>query len=677
MKKFYLMLIAGLLSLQASAQNDCGTAVPLTIGTYFVYGIDGTPPPIICAGNNDPVTHGEWYVYTATQNCMVTITTDLQENLGGDTEFGVLTGNCGNLTCLLGADDGGVLGNGYLAWATFEVTAGTSYYIVFDDKWNSGGFIFQVTEQAIIPPGTPPVTFTDVSIPSNEGDMRYCVVDANGDYLDDIVMVNTNKIHFLYQQPNGAPFEEAQIQTTITNSPSWSIAAGDIDRNGYNDFVFGGGSGPSFLIANEDGTAYAEIIDEHYIFCQRTNFIDINNDGHLDVFVCHDVDTNVYFLGNGSNNTLEYHKGGLGNHPQGGNYGSVWVDYDNDGDQDLFIAKCRGGETTANINEMHRNDGNGIFTDVSVASNLADPIQTWASAWNDFDNDGDMDVLVGASSDANGMHKLMRNNGDGTFTDVTAGSGWDENSSMNIEYLTYDFDNDGLADVLCGGNQIMRNNGDLTFTPFYVPFVPGPCGDLNNDGFIDVQNGSQIFYNNGNANHWLKLTLEGTESNINGIGARVEIYGSWGKQIRDVRSGEGFRYMHSLNVHFGIGSATTIDSVFIKWPSGIIDYIYTPEIDQVLHVVEGSHPFPTHINSITGTSIHVYPNPATEKLFLEYDASLQLRIARIYDLNGKILKHQKLQGNVIDIQELPIGNYILKLEDAKQKTYPYHFVKIQ
>src|SRR5690606_25994650 len=120
------------------------------------------------------------------------------------------------------------------------------------------------------------------------------------------------------------------------------------------------------------------------------------------------------------------------------NYGSVWIDYDNDGDQDLFIAKCRGGSSSARINELHRNNGDGTFTDVSIESNLSDPVQTWSSAWNDFDNDGDMDVVVGASSTADGSHKFMRNNGDGTFTDITAGSGWDANTHLNIEHITFD-----------------------------------------------------------------------------------------------------------------------------------------------------------------------------------------------------------------------------------------------
>ena len=70
---------------------------------------------------------------------------------------------------------------------------------------------------------------------------------------------------------------------------------------------------------------------------------------------------------------------------------------------------------------MHRNNGDGTFTEVAEGLGLADNVQTWSSAWGDFDNDGDMDVLVGASSTANGSHKLIRNDGNDVFVDVTAG----------------------------------------------------------------------------------------------------------------------------------------------------------------------------------------------------------------------------------------------------------------
>ncbi len=117
-------------------------------------------------------------------------------------------------------------------------------------------------------------------------------------------------------------------------------------------------------------------------------------------------------------------------------------------------------------------------------------------------------------------------------------------------------------------------------------------GDLNNDGFLDVQVGNNIYFSSGNSNNWIKLNLEGVQSNRNGIGARVEIYGSWGKQIRDVQAGIGFRHMGTLNVQFGIGAAATIDSVIVKWPSGQIDLICSPTINTNLLLVEGNGTLP-------------------------------------------------------------------------------------
>src|SRR5690606_3291366 len=114
---------------------------------------------------------------------------------------------------------------------------------------------------------------------------------------------------------------------------------------------------------------------------------------------------------------------------------------------DWFISKCRGGNTGANINELHRNNGDGTFTNVAPDIDMDDPIQTWSSAIGDFDNDGFMDILIGASSFANGGHLLKRNNGNGTFTDVTAGSGFDTFSGASYEYTAHDFDNDGFIDV--------------------------------------------------------------------------------------------------------------------------------------------------------------------------------------------------------------------------------------
>jgi hypothetical protein len=409
------------------------------------------------------------------------------------------------------------------------------------------------------------------------------------------------------------------------------------------------------------------------VFCQRTNFVDINNDGHLDAFSCHDVNPNVYYLNDGSGN-YTFYQGGLGDHPEGGNYGSLWTDYDNDGDQDLFIAKCRGGSSTAKIDELHRNDGGGNFTDVSVASGMADPQQSWSAAWNDYDNDGWMDAMVGASSPDDGMHKLKKNNGDGTFSDVTAGSGWDTNPSLNIEHNSFDFDNDGFADVIGGGNKIMFNNGDMTFSPADYNFTNGAVGDLDNNGFLDIRNGSTIYFGNDNGNNWITINLQGIESNYNGIGARVEIYGDWGKQIRDVRSGDGFRYMSTLNVHFGIGQATEIDSIFVKWPSGHVDNIINPTINESITVVEGSSPL--GLLSLGEKKITIHPVPAYDVLNIDNIELLDVKSLNIINQTGQVVSTFDQSLSKVAIAQLPKGRYFLVIETVSGVKYSESFIKL-
>jgi hypothetical protein len=435
--------------------------------------------------------------------------------------------------------------------------------------------------------------------------------------------------------------------------------------------LYGGGNGVAFMKSINNGTAFEPFINPSYVFSQRSNFVDLNNDGNLDAFVCHDVAPNVFFMNDGEGN-LSFNQGGMGDYPTGGNYGSIWVDYDNDGDQDLFIAKCRGGSVNgANVNEMHRNDGDGIFTDVSASSGLQDPIQTWSSAWGDFDNDGDMDVLVGASSNSDGMHKLMRNNGDGTFTDITSGTGLESFLGLGIEYVAQDFNNDGFIDVFCGeSSTILFNDGDMTFTVFPTNAAAGALGDLNNDGFWDVLNGNTMKINNGNDNNWIKIHLQGVESNRNGIGARIEIYGDFGKQIRDVRSGDGFRFMSSLNPHFGIGSATVIDSIVIKWPSGLVETIEEPTINQPLFVIEGA----TLSNDVVkNQDFNIYPNPVKDVVTIT--SNISFVNIKIFDMNGKMVYINQNTNNQFALQSLQKGTYLLQLEDVNGKKYSQKLIK--
>ncbi|WP_341200690.1 FG-GAP-like repeat-containing protein [Croceibacter atlanticus] len=669
MRKITLSFLCCLISSLGFSQDDCASAIAITEGIYTVDAIDGTEVPSpICAANGGGATAGEWYTYTAQENLGLTITTDLSQNQNQDpqvdTRFHVYTGTCGDLVCRSGDDDAGT---GFLSIAQFNVEAGTTYYIAFDNKWNSSGFDFQIIEGAVIAEPETIITFTSTGS-ETDGTQR-ALVDMNGDYLDDIVSISTTNVNIRYQQTSG-DFTTANIETTSAeNSPSWSLSAGDIDGNGYNDLLYGGASGVTFMIASDTGTGFSQISGSEYVFSQRSNFVDINNDGHLDAFVCHDVEPNVYYINDGNGN-LTFNQGGLGDTVNGGNYGSIWIDYDNDRDMDLFIAKCRGGNSGANINQLHENDGSGNFTEVSTAMNLADPVQTWSSAWGDFDNDGDMDAFIGASSFTNGGHKFMRND-ESTFTDVITGTGLENFEDTDIEYVTHDFDNNGYLDIYSGSGNFFFNNGDMTFTQQIVNFGAGPIGDLNNDGFLDILSGN-IYMNDGNDNNWLKITTEGVQSNWNGIGARIEIQSAMGSQMRDIRSGDGFRYMSSLNAHFGIGTDTEIESVIIYWPSGIVDTILNPTINETLFVQEGQT---LSIKDNNALQLNVYPNPTHQYLYVEglqndtKNTSLQ-----IVDVQGKQVNNVKLNSNRVDVSQLSNGIYFATITINNQ-SQTLKFVK--
>ncbi|MBR9915479.1 MAG: T9SS type A sorting domain-containing protein [Algicola sp.] len=519
------------------------------------------------------------------------------------------------------------------------------------------GFCLEAIDFVAPPPI--PVTFTSQAS-NTSGSYRVAVVDMNGDFLDDMVSISETNVNIREQNPGGT-FTTKNITTSQADYlPSWSLAAADYDGNGYTDLLYGGGSGVTFMKANNSGTGFTEISGPEDIFSQRSNFADINNDGNLDAFVCHDVAPNVYYLNDGNGNLTFYQSNdpsapyNLGDYPSGGDYGSIWIDYDNDRDLDLFIAKC-GGETARRTNRMYTNDGNGNFFENAVALGLDDPMQTWSSAWGDFDSDGDMDVFVGASS---GAHKLMRNDG-GTFVDITAGSGISTLTTNSTETVTFDFDNDGNLDLVSGGN-ILFGHGDMTFDVYTSVFPgSGSYGDLNNDGYIDAFNSGNMFINNADSNNnWIKIHTVGTVSNINGIGARVEVHTASGVKIRDVKSGDGFRYMNSLNTHIGIGQETTITSVVVYWPSGIIDTINNPSINAPLEIIEGDTL--SLENSLTNDLV-IYPIPATEVLNINTLDISEDTVYTIFDITGKRIHNSKLQSSVIDVSQLSPGNYILRL----------------
>jgi len=673
MKKITLLLLFAM-TLYSYGQNTCDTSIDVNIGIYNVPAIDGDPAPINCINSHTNGSHGEWYKFASAEALQLTISTDLASNNGRDTRLHVYKGSCESLVCVGGDDDSGA---GLTTVYTFNVEPNVTYFFVFDNRWNSGSFDFELSESNIVNPPVDVVSFTSQSI-TNIGS-PYIIVDMNGDYLDDLVTTNSTSVNINYQKTD-ATFDNITVTTTnAVHNATWSIAAGDLDGNGYMDLLYGGGRGATFMLANKSETSnpskgYTTNFTQNspgiYIFSQRTNFVDINNDGLLDAFVCHDVAPNVYFINDGNGGVIT-HQVNDGNSVDlgvlGRNYATLWVDYDNDHDIDVFISKC-GGAPDATKNRLYQNNGDGTYTDVSVASGLNSPIQTWSSAWGDYDNDGFMDVMVGAS---NGSNEFMHNNGDGTFTNITAGSGFDTFTNTSHEYIAKDFNNDGFIDVY-GSGYILTNNGDMTFTKSATNYGKGAVGDANNDGFLDLFTGGNLKINNNTQGNWIKVNTIGTTSNLNGIGARVKITSALGTQIRDIRSGVGFKHMSSLTAHFGLGADTAIDNVTIYWPSGNIDVISAPSINTTLNIIEGSTTL--NVNEELANSVSIYPNPVTNELTINSSLNLENSIVSIFDLHGKKVINSYFNSNTINVSKLESGIYFLRIIQD-EKAVKLKFIK--
>ena len=456
------------------------------------------------------------------------------------------------------------------------------------------------------------------------------VLDMNGDGLDDIVRLSGARFLMIeYQSRTSALFDSYSFET-LSNSNQWSMVAADVDNNGYCDVLTGGAyDGVKLVKADASGTSFElSQLPGNGLFVQVSNLVDINNDGFLDYFACHDDAESRIWANDGTGNFINADEwidmavNPNNNESNSGNYGSIWTDFDNDGDIDLYIAKCRQGVDSSTdprrINMLFVNDGMGNFVEAAEASNLKIGAQSWTADFQDIDNDGDYDCFI-TNHDVPSM--LLENDGTGVFTDITASSGL-VIGGLAIQGVMRDFDNDGFVDVLVSGTQqyLYRNNGDKTFSLVEGVFSNNDMesfaiGDLNHDGYLDIYAGYADLYtspsniddvlwlNEGAGNNFITFNLIGTQSNRSAVGARVELYGDWGMQVREVRAGESYGIMNSLHQHFGIGQSTSVDSVIIKWPSGIIDTHTNLEANQFITLIEGTCISPTNTISSNGEGV--------------------------------------------------------------------------
>jgi enediyne biosynthesis protein E4 len=297
------------------------------------------------------------------------------------------------------------------------------------------------------------------------------------------------------------------------------------------------------------------------------------------------------------------------------------LDFDDDGWPDIFVA-C---DSTPSI--LYHNNRDGTFTDVAITAGAAfnEDGRSQAgmgSTVADYDGDGKLDIFKTNFSDDTAT--LYRNNGDGTFDDVTYRAGL----GLNTQYLGWgtmflDFDNDGWPDLLLVNGHVYpevdsqhlgsnfqeprilyHNNGDGKFKDISASAGPGitkaissrglAIGDLWNDGRMSavVSNmnapPSLLVNQVRTANHWVALRTIGTKSNRDGIGARIHVRAGGRTLVDEVRSGSSFDSNNDMRVHFGLGTTAKIDWVEVRWPSGLLEKFEIAGVDAIRTLKEGT-----------------------------------------------------------------------------------------
>jgi hypothetical protein len=446
-------------------------------------------------------------------------------------------------------------------------------------------------------------TFTDVTdkagVAGGRFGMGVAAADYDADGNIDLYVTNYGP-NILYRNNGNGTFTEVTDKAGVA-APGWSTCATwfDYDNDGKLDlfvsaFVFYDKSQnplctdttlkrryycvprlfkpqPSRLFHNNGDGSFRDVSQESGIADHPGKSFgavatDVNNDGLLDLFVANDTMPNFLFLNKGAGKFEEIGLGagvayGEAGRPRSG-MGVDSADYDGDGWQDLFVANI-----DHEFFSLYRNEKELIFTDqpgeIAPATQL---LSGWGLKFFDYDNDGDPDLfLVNGHPDDLIESRLPRvkykepllmfeNTGRG-FKDVSASSGSVFSKLFSGRGMALgDFDNDGDADVLAS------NNGE-------PPLL------LRNQG--------------GNRNNWVGLTLVATKSNPAAVGAVITWQAGTVKRTRLKTGGGSYLSSHDPREILGVGAATKIDSVEIRWPSGKVDRLTNLPLGSYVKVVEG------------------------------------------------------------------------------------------
>ncbi len=440
---------------------------------------------------------------------------------------------------------------------------------------NDGGHFANLTKESglILPEGG---IGTQVADYDNDGDADV--------YITRDGWFGPGKKH-LFQNDGRAHFKDVTDQAGVGNENGSTFCAswGDFDRDGWLDIYLGNGTGAigdstNVLFRNNHQGTFTDVAARAGVDNRKqtlsTAFGDYDGDGWPDLYLENFTQPNVLYHnnGNGTFTDVTAQTGTAADQVDG--FITFFLDYNNDGLLDIFVGNWSqydvvledrvAGRAThpRDRSVLLRNNGNSTFTDVAEEAGLARALGTMSGVPGDFDYDGYLDLFLGnggPTMERRELSTMFRNNGNGTFADVTAQVG-----VLNLGKLhgvTFaDYDQDGDLDL-------------------YTPVGGARPGD---------QWENTLYRNEGFGNHWIVFQLKGTRSNRDGIGAKIRVKAGDLFQFAEVASGYSFGCSNSLEQEFGLGKHSRVDQVEVQWPSGQIDRYQNLEADRFVLLEEGA-----------------------------------------------------------------------------------------
>ena len=454
--------------------------------------------------------------------------------------------------------------------------------------------------------------------------------DFNGDQIDDLTFGH-HAGQIRYYQGDGVGFEEITFNIENDLSETKSVLWADIDNDGDQDFLITNRLASNKLWLNDGNMMFTDVTSTCGISTSinsrsyGASFGDYDNDGFLDLYVCNyhtdviNIQNELYHNNGDGTFTDVTLSSGVGNGLQQ-TFQSTWIDIDQDGLLDLHIVNDR----LAMLNAFYHNNGDGTFTDMAIAWNVALGIYAMNSCFGDYDRDGDMDLYVTNGLEGNSMLSNQMNESM-SFVDVTYDEG------VQVNQLCWgacfiDHENDTWLDLYVATGisfytvvpEVFESHG-VIHNAFFSSSGTSPMlsfseeipssdqygfsiakGDYNNDGFPDlvshnIGGHATVLSATPNGNHFLKVMPQGTTSNRDAVGAEVMVYHSDGQntglnevELDVVFCGDKYLSQNSRFLHFGLGSSTQIDSVVVQWPGGMSESFEWLSIDDSVVLVEGT-----------------------------------------------------------------------------------------